>query len=143
MNMKLIASACVLAAGTFAAPAIGQSDTVSTLLETATELFSADGLKPTGWRERGAAGDDGEARHGIHLAAVTQYTLLGVCDDDCEDLDLEVLDPAGRSVGEDDEADDSPIVNFKTASSGRYVVIARMADCDVAPCDYGIAAFAK
>ncbi|VXC99601.1 conserved exported hypothetical protein [Sphingomonas sp. AX6] len=143
MKMKLIAASFVLAVGTLAAPAIGQSDTVSTLLETANDLFGAQGFKPTGWRERGSIADDAEARHSIQLTAGTQYAMLGVCDDDCEDLDLEILDPTGRSVAEDEAADDSPIVNFETESAGRYQVVARMADCDAAPCAYGIAAFAK
>ena len=143
MKMKLIAAACGLAAGTVSVPAIGQSDTVSTLLEAATGLFDAQGFKPTGWRERGSLADDAEARHGIQLMAQTQYAMLGVCDEDCEDLDLVIIDPSGQTVGQDNAADDSPIVNLRAKTAGRYQVVARMADCDAAPCAYGIAAFAK
>ena len=143
MKMKLIAAACVLAAGTVSVPAIGQSDTVCTLLEAATGLFDAQGFKPTGWRERGSLADDAEARHGIQLTAKTQYALLGVCDEDCEDLDLVILDPTGQTIGQDEATDDSPIVNFTAKTAGRYQVVARMADCDAAPCAYGVAAFAK
>lgn len=71
------------------------------------------------------------------------YVILGVCDTDCRDLDLELRDEGGRAVDDDVEADDAPVVAVTPAAAGRYTVRAIMADCASSPCRYGLGVFKK
>jgi hypothetical protein len=79
----------------------------------------------------------------FELDATGTYVVLGVCDNDCKDLDLELLDPAGRQVDSDVEEDDAPVVAVSPARRERYTVRAIMADCTASPCRYGIGVFKK
>ncbi len=76
------------------------------------------------------------------LPGSTSYKIVGVCDNDCEDLDIRV------SIGDDVIAedvldDDVPIVNFSAKGETRYSVRVTMATCKADPCFWGIAVFYK
>jgi hypothetical protein len=78
----------------------------------------------------------------FRLRRGVKYAIVGVCDSDCDDLDLRVLDPSGREVGRDAEKDDSPVVELLADKSGEYDVEVEMAGCTDEPCAYGIGIFA-
>lgn len=70
------------------------------------------------------------------------YKILGVCDNDCDDLDIRVS--IGETVvGEDVLDDDVPIVNFTGKGEQRYSIRVTMASCKADPCFWGIAVFYK
>ena len=76
------------------------------------------------------------------LPGGNSYKIVGVCDNDCQDLDIRV------SVGDDVVAedvldDDVPIVNFSAKSETRYSVRVTMATCKADPCFWGIGVFYK
>lgn len=68
--------------------------------------------------------------------------VVGVCDADCDDLDLELFDQYG-SVARDFEADDVPLLNVRPRSGGTYRLRVTMASCSSAPCWYGIGVFGR
>lgn len=70
-----------------------------------------------------------------------KYRFVGVCDDDCEDLDLEVYDKNGRLVGIDYDNDDAPIVGVKAAYTGKYKLVVSLEHCSTILCDYRVRAF--
>lgn len=70
------------------------------------------------------------------------YAVVGVCDQDCSDLDLHVTDPTERELGRDVSDDDVPVVEFQAAQAGDYDVKVDMAKCADNPCSYGIGIFA-
>ena len=71
------------------------------------------------------------------------YVILGVCDSDCKDVDLLLMNRAGKQVDKDVEVDDYPTVAVAPDRSERYTVRAIMAACSAAPCAYGFGVFAK
>lgn len=72
------------------------------------------------------------------LQAGKTYMVIGVCDEDCSNLDLSVYSPSGEDLGSDFEPDDFPIVVFEAATTGEYVGIVQMIACASAICNYGV-----
>ncbi|SOD03109.1 hypothetical protein SAMN05216486_10823 [bacterium JGI 053] len=79
----------------------------------------------------------------MNLQAGRRYRLFGVCDNDCSDLDLRLVDPSGAAVAEDVAADDVPIVAYTAQRSGSYRVQVIMTTCSVSPCRYGVSLYGR
>ncbi len=69
------------------------------------------------------------------------YTIIGVCDEDCGDIDLTILDDDDDVVDEDLLDDDYPIVKVSPRRDAAYTIEVDMYECDVEPCYFGIAIF--
>ena len=91
----------------------------------------------------GSLNDDARESVLIDLNAGVRYAILGVCDNDCTDVDLRVQDPMGNMVGEDLATDDTPVVEFTSGATGQYRVTVMMATCNTNPCYYGVQVFAR
>jgi hypothetical protein len=76
----------------------------------------------------------------FNLSAGGTYVLIGVCDENCSDLDLIVRDSSGNEVGRDEEPDDTPIVIVEGARGGRYTVEVGMVTCE-GNCNWGVRAY--
>lgn len=73
----------------------------------------------------------------ITLNAGTGYTVVGACDGDCTNMDIELISmETGGVVASDMLPDDFPVVNFAPPANGQYMVRMLMQACSVAPC-YG------
>ena len=79
----------------------------------------------------------------ITLRPGTSYAFMGVCDEDCHDIDLRLYDPDGDEVDSDVRSDDWPIVTVTPRFKGSYRVRVVMASCSRNPCYYGIGVFTK
>jgi len=79
----------------------------------------------------------------FHLSAGTSYMIIGVCDEDCADIDMVVRDENGRVVAEDSADDDVPVVQFTPTSSGRFSIRTTMYDCRAAYCYFGFGLFER
>ena len=66
--------------------------------------------------------------------------IIGVCDENCTDVDMIVRDPSGREVGRDFEDDDLPMVILEDASAGRYTIEVQMPACS-GTCNWGVGVF--
>jgi hypothetical protein len=73
----------------------------------------------------------------IQLARGATYTIVGVCDEDCTDVDMEVSDSNGNMVGSDTLADDYPRVQLTPAASGTFSVKIWLHACSSEPCYAG------
>ena len=80
---------------------------------------------------------DADHRWNVDLAAGTSYRILGVCDNECSNVDMELLDGSGAVVQSDVLPDDIPIVNITPAAAGRYTVRLILKTCTLAPCYVG------
>jgi hypothetical protein len=79
-----------------------------------------------------------DTRWQVNLNAGTAYTFLGACDDDCNNVDLELIDVrTGGVIGSDMLGDDYPIVNFTPPANGQYIARLLLQNCTVAPCYVG------
>ena len=79
----------------------------------------------------------------LELDAGREYALLGVCDEDCSDIDLRLFDQDGDEVDADVETDDYPVVSVRPDRTARYRVKVIMATCSTSPCFYGVGVYAK
>ncbi len=75
------------------------------------------------------------------LEAGRAYIFQGACDQDCNDVDMEILDSNGERVAFDVELDDRPAVAVTPRTSGDYAVRVWLAQCSVEPCFVGLRAY--
>jgi hypothetical protein len=123
------------------APATGQYDQqVNNQLDTfergqsgATRLFRS----PIFRLNEGASQD-----YNVTLIAGVPYKIAGVCDNDCPDLDIKLLDGSGNELASDSLTDSLPIVSYRPGQTGNYRVRVVMYDCNVAPCSAGVTVMA-
>ena len=79
----------------------------------------------------------------VNLRAGTPYAIIGVCDRDCQDLDIALYDSAGNLIASDSQNDDTPIIGVNPNYSGAYRIRVNMASCSNNPCYYGVGAFGR
>ena len=79
----------------------------------------------------------------INLRAGKSYAIVGVCDRDCQDLDIVLYDSAGNRIASDFKNDDTPTIIVNPNRSGAYRIRVNMANCNNNPCYYGVGAFGK
>ncbi len=106
-------------------------------------LDSASGQLAVGFLPAGiedevvALQPNGAHRWDVALRAGVSYRIIGVCDNECSNLDMEVHDAGGNVVGVDVLDDDVPLVNVAPATDQTYTVRLIMKTCTVAPCYSG------
>jgi hypothetical protein len=100
--------------------------------------YSADRDPVTGSLNGGAS----ESRM-INLTGGTRYAVVGVCDNDCTDVDLRIWDPSGTKLAEDLQLNKTPILEFTATTTGQYRVSVEMATCSTNPCYWGFQVFRR
>lgn len=113
---------------------------VQDLLSGATALLAENGLQ----LQRTAVGTLADrASHGVTvmLTAGVHYTFVGVCDDDCDDLDLVLSDARGDALAADTDPDDTPLIAFTPRRTGTYSLHVYMTSCNNEPCAYGVGVY--
>ena len=145
--MKMITStslAALLAVGLAvgASPASAQSyaDTVYYQLQDWYDDYSSDGYSVQNYII-GTLNEDEEDSWTFYFKGGYDYKLVGVCDEDCSDIDMAIYDGKGRLLDEDVLEDDYPIVDVSVATGGNYKVELDMYSCSVEPCYFGFAIF--
>jgi len=132
-----LAAALAVAAAT---PAVAFQDAwesqVNELLDRAGQVLEGR-FTPTGYQKSGSLDEDGDERTTVRIAGRGEYAIIGVCDGDCSDLDLEVYDASGDSLDSDYLEDDFPVLKFSAGSATSVSVQASMASCSAEPCRYG------
>jgi hypothetical protein len=145
-------SLAVLALFAFAAPAAAQSDhrsAVVDLLRQASQEVAAQGFRtePRIFDARSMIGmlpRGGAVVLEANLRAGVRYTVLGVCDSDCQDLDLRAHSPGGNQVlAEDVNTDDVPILTFVAPADGPHPITVVMSDCRTELCYFGVRVLAR
>jgi hypothetical protein len=91
-----------------------------------------------GTLNKGGSGD-----WGLKLYKGRSYFIVGVCDNDCPDVDLALEDVDGFEIASDTAADDLPVIRFTPSATDDYWVVPKMHDCRAEPCAYGILVLGK
>jgi len=112
-------------------------------LRQASSELSSRGMRPMYRPYIGSLRNGANASHAVTLNAGTAYALVGVCDNDCSDLDLRLFDASGREVASDLLTDDTPVVSVTPRRTGTYTVRAIMTQCSSQPCRYGIGVYGR
>lgn len=130
----------LLALGTMPVAARAQS-VIEQLTTSATEMMTKSGMTRRSTH-------NGSLRQGettditIKLAAGQQIVIAGVCDEDCSDMDLRVIQNS-TTLGEDILDDDAPMVALQNFAGGTVTVRVEMPACSVAPCAFRVMVFGK
>lgn len=74
---------------------------------------------------------------GVSLEAGVRYRIVGACDNECSNVDIQLVDSGGSIVAQDVLADDFPVVDFTPNAAGAYQVRMLMRTCTFAPCYAG------
>ena len=108
-------------------------------LDRAAELQIRAGYVQVGRDIITPINSDGDGlRHTYQLTAGRHYVFVGACDQDCTDVDMEILDGRGRQVANDTAADDRPVVGVTPPADGQYTVRIWLASCSREPCYVGM-----
>ncbi len=74
----------------------------------------------------------------VSLQAGVHYAIVGVCDDNCSDVDLRIFGPTGAKVAEDVQQNPTPVLEFTAPAAGRYRLAIEMVACSADPCAWGV-----
>ncbi len=138
------AEPCYYGVGTFASSSRGNEwqQQVESQLATAGSLFADEGYEMRAEPYTGSLDHQATEDFTVVLEKGVTYALLAVCDADCSDIDLMVLDAGGEEIDSDYEDDDVPIVEVIATRTGLYKVHVYMASCSNEPCYFGVGTFA-
>jgi hypothetical protein len=79
----------------------------------------------------------------IQVRTGAEYELVGVCDEDCSDLDLKVYDESGNLLAEDATPDDVPVIRFRLSSGSLIRIDVTMYKCAANSCAFGVQWFER
>lgn len=136
-RLALAVSVCLVAPF----PAVAQDDVY--IQQVVSQMTAADEtLRQMGYvREGEAAGWVGAGTESGLIWTLTagDWAAVAVCDDDCTDIDMQVMTTADMTqLGEDVEVDAHPLVRFSLAETTSVGVSVDMLDCAAAQCYLGI-----
>ena len=122
--------------------ALGQplDPVVEELIEFTKEIEAAAGRIRSHAPFTGTLDGGGTARVRVHSCSGIQYKVYGLCDGDCDDLDLTAYDSSAEILDSDFLTDDFPILDFTPAESGITTLSVVMASCS-GSCDWAVQVF--
>ena len=142
---KLITTMAIALVALTARPTTGQAqehaDLVWKQLTTAFTTVAKDGYGSLNYVV-GRINDDATDSWTLNFEKGKTYKIVGACDRDCKDLDIEILD-GSDVITKDVLVDDAPVVSFSPKTSGSLRVKVTMVDCSDNPCFFGFAIFQK
>jgi len=79
----------------------------------------------------------------LKLLQGIDYAILGVCDKDCIDMNLELYDENNNRLDFDYKPDNKPLVKVAPKQTGVFQVKITIPRCKASRCNYGIGVFGK
>jgi hypothetical protein len=79
----------------------------------------------------------------LELNGGINYSIVGVCDTDCGDIDLELYDENGNVIDSDTMTDSVPVVEVSPQRDGPFTLIVTMPSCTAPYCYYGLGTFGQ
>ena len=118
-------------------------EAVNSQLQRSQERAADDGFRMMEDNRTGSMSEGDPESLSLSLRVGTEYKIVGVCDQDCSDLDLRLFDASGNEVDEDIMTDDVPIVTVTPSRSETYRLQVIMVACSTEPCFYGIGIYGR
>jgi hypothetical protein len=116
---------------------------IANQINQAATLVKSQGYSPDRAPMMGSLNDDAEESIMVNLNAGTRYAFVGVCDNDCTDVDLQLFGGDGTKIAEDLDTDDKPVLQFTATYTGAHRMKVLMPTCNQNPCYYGVQIFVK
>ena len=140
MKRPLVPALLALALGcAFATEAAAQASyqqQIRAALRTAAGR--ARGARPEGEPLMGVLNGKATDTKTVDLQAGVRYAIVGVCDENCPDIDLRIWGPAGAKLAEDVQQNNTPILEFTAPAAGHYRLTVEMVTCSANPCAWGV-----
>ena len=111
-------------------------------LQTSHTTLTKDGYGVTRYLV-GALNTDRADTWTFQFTAGRTYRIVGACDADCSDIDIEVTGLDGKVIVKDTADDDMPIVSFDVNGTGDLKVKVSMYRCTEEPCFWGLGIWSK
>jgi len=127
-------------------PATGGEDPQAIILQQlqqAQAIAAQQGFQLVGQPFSGSLAQGQSWNVPAQLAVGYEYRVLGVCDRDCNDLDLVLFDSAGRQVSQDTSTNNQPVVAVQPAYNDNFTIQVQMYNCSIAPCYYALALYGR
>ncbi len=121
----------------------GFGETMNDRMANFRRSFVDDGYSEMGETESGSMTEGQEMRFPVNLRSGVEYKFVGVCDNDCQDLDLVLFGPDGDRLESDLLTDAYPILEVRAEEGGQYRMAVSMVTCTLDPCLYEVATFAR
>lgn len=100
-------------------------------LDKRTEVHATDGYRRAGLSDTITRfGTETGKVFTVRLQRGVEYRIVGVCDDKCTDMDMEVYDHNGLMTGRDVDLNDAPVLSFTAEGGGDHFVRVWLANCD-------------
>ena len=77
-----------------------------------------------------------EAPFTAKLSSNISYTILGVCDNNCSDLNLTLKNQKGNKIANDEKQDGIPVISFTPTEKSDYKITARPDKCTTEKCEF-------
>jgi hypothetical protein len=113
------------------------------LIDDAVERFGAEGYRSAGFTVEGRLEEGDSESVDVRLSGGQEIAVVGICDFDCGDMDLALLNSRGRTLTADVSLDHFPVLQNAPESEGIYSVKVTMAACSNEPCYYALQYFTK
>jgi hypothetical protein len=128
-----------------AAPALAQDEwaqQVEKQMDSVADKLSESGYHYGGYSHDGSLKQGGTERLTVRLGTGTTQ-FVGLCDNDCTDVDLGLYDANGKQIDEDVQDDDYPVVSVRPTGNAVYTLVVLMSKCSAEPCRYAVQQFVK
>jgi len=131
-----LALGCALASEAAAQASYQQQ--IRAALRAAAGRVSLRGARPQGEPLMGAMNGRMTDSKFVDLQAGVRYAIVGVCDENCSDIDLRIFGPNAAKVAEDVQQNNTPTLEFTAPAAGRYRLAVEMVCCNANPCAWGV-----
>ncbi|HSG81670.1 MAG TPA: M1 family metallopeptidase, partial [Gemmatimonadota bacterium] len=85
----------------------------------------------------GATNSRSSESHAVKLEGGVEYAILAVCDQECIDIDLDIVSPADSTLARDVSPNDWPLIQFTAPETGEYDLTLTMYACRARSCTWG------
>jgi hypothetical protein len=135
-----LASACLLLAG----PAYAQQQYIRQIerqLDAVEDFVARYGLRPSHNRKIDIIRRNQSDSYNLELDRGVRYMLVGVCDNDCNDVDIYVYDDRNRNVAEFEKFGDLAAVVVNPPRTAQYRIVVSVPGCRTADCLIGVGVY--
>lgn len=113
------------------------------LVRAAYALGLGGGYKLTHEPSVSTLRDNGYRYITLRLYRGVSYQIVGVCDEDCRDIDLLLYDGNGNLIDSDTSSGDVPSVSVRPRWTGSFRIRVNMHRCYASSCYYGVGVFGR
>ncbi|MDJ0515762.1 MAG: hypothetical protein QNJ74_05650 [Trichodesmium sp. MO_231.B1] len=139
-GIGLILGGAIVATAASIELSLEQEQVICKLKDT-VEAQEKAGKKLVFWPLIGKVKERVEVPFTAKLSSDVSYTILGVCDDNCTDLNLTLKNQEGNKIANDEKEDGIPVISFTPTENSDYRITARPDKCVTEKCEFGMVLF--